>query len=279
MARQVTVRTDKDAYEDGETMTFTVEWAGAETEPEPPPAPAVLLGMTAAPNDTALTIAQFPGIRYMRDFGTPETLTPQGTGKSGLPGAEDIVFHYSWKGDVEGLKAWLDKATKPFFLSWYHEPMGDVTATTFQATCERMVEILDAHPSKDLCLGNGPVVTRYWLDQAGGDPETLWYDGATMFCGDCYNGSSTFYRTPEQMFGSTAAFARSKGVPWMVPEFGIELITGDNGAGRAAAVDVHIKWIREQPDCLAVGWWNRGGNRITGKEPEQTTWRQILAGQ
>lgn len=273
----VTARTDKPAYEPGEPIVVTLEWENVE--PEPLPAPSVRLGMTAAPSDTALTISTFPGIEYMRDFGSPENLTPMGTGKSGLAGTDDIAFHFSWKGNVEGLTLWLDGVTKPFYLSWYHEPMGAVAASTFVTTCQRMVEILNAHPRKDLCLGNGPIVTRYWLDQGGGDPETLWYDGATMFCGDCYNGSSTFYRTAQQMFGSIADFARSKGVPWMVPEYGIERVTGDNGTGRSQAMEDHIKWVREQPDCLAVGWWNRGGNRITGVEPEQTTWRGLLAEQ
>lgn len=256
----------------GQTVTAAASYTIAG------PAPTLLLGMSAALPDTALTLAEFPGIRYMREFGTPENLTPQRSGKSGLAGAENIVFHNSWKGDPELLKSYMDTATRPFFWTFHHEPMGDLTPVAYRTAAARAAQIAAAHPKKVLCLGNGPILTRYWLHQAGGNPADWWYDGATFVGVDAYNGSTTRYRTAEEMFGATAAFARSKGVPWMVPELGIERISGDSGAGRAQAMRDHIAWIRQQPDCLAVAWWNKGGNRITGVEPEQGVWRQILAG-
>jgi N-acetylmuramoyl-L-alanine amidase-like protein len=240
-----------------------------------------ILGMTAEPSDTALTLATFgPAIGYMRDFGQQQGayLTPAGTGKSALSGAEDILFHYSWKGDIEQLAGWMDEQVRPYLLTRRHEPMGDIAPADYRAECARMVEIIAAHPKAYLCLAHGPITTRYWLDH-GGDPADWWYEGAGFYGVDPYNGTDARYRTSEEMFGLAVRAARERGVPWLVGELGIERISSDpTGAGRAAAMRDHVAYAVESGDCLALAWWNKGGTRITGMEPEQSTWIELLEG-
>jgi hypothetical protein len=238
----------------------------------------LLLGATGQPNDTASTFSTFPGIRYFRDFGqsSGSTLTPHGTGKLALAPANSVP-HVSWKGPVEALGPWLNGAARPYYLTWHHEPMGDMAPAVYRAEAGKITQILASHPKRHLILGHGPIVTRYWLDQADGDPVDWWYLGATFYGTDCYNGSSTMYRTSQQMLGPGIAAARRFGVPWMVPEWGIERIGSDaSGSGRAQAMRDQIAYARQQPDCLGVAWWNIGGDRITGLEPEQTALRQLL---
>lgn len=260
----------------GQTVTDTVEYE---------PASPLLLGMTAQPGDTVLTFSTFAHIGYFRDFGKdgsdPDTLpelTAHGTGKLAQAPA-GCVAHVSWKDDVEALGPWLAAAPddRRYFLTWHHEPMGDVTPAAYRSNAGKIPQILAGHPKAHLVLGHGPVVTRYWLEQAGNDAADWAYPGMTFFAGDCYNGSTSTYRNATQMFGSTATAARRFNVPWLVPEYGIERITSDTtGSGRAQIMRDHIAWARSQGDCLAIAWWNIGGDRITNVEPEQGTWRQLL---
>lgn len=239
-----------------------------------------LLGMTAEPSDTALMVSEFGDLLYMRDFGIQKGayLPPHGAGKwLYLP--PRAVMHVSWKGNVEDLTVWLDGLARPIFLTYWHEPMGNIDPAVYRARATRMVEIVAGHRNRDLVLGNGPIVTRYWLDRSG-DPDLWCYDGMTFFGGDCYNGvGATTYRTGEQMFGSTARAAAARGMPWMAPEYGIALVPDDDGTGRAAAMDTGARWAQAEGNCLAVGWWGLGGNRIIGYPAETAVWRDLMAPQ
>lgn len=268
--------TDADDREVEVATTVTVEQQVTVRE-------RLRFGMTGMPGQPTNTmLSAFGGIRYMRDFGKdgsdtdslPE-LPAHGVGKMAAP--DGCLLHVSWKDDVENLAAWLDGLTRPIYLTWWHEPHGDMSPDTYRRNTSRMVQILDAHPNRRLVLHHGPIVTRWWLDQKGGDPADWWYEGATMYGVDCYNDATSRYRPAVEMFGTAARIARERGVPWLVPEYGIERITSDTtGAGRAATIREHVSWLRGQRDCLAVGWWNIGGDLITGVEPEQTVWRGVL---
>jgi len=245
----------------------------------------MLVGATAYPGKpTSDMLAAFPQVRYMRDFGRdggdadrlPE-LPAHDRGKMAAA-APDCVVHVSWKDDVDQLSDWLDGLVRPVYLTWWHEPMDDMGSADYRATAARMARIIAAHPRRHLVLGNGPIVSRWWLEH-GGDPADWWYEGATYYGVDCYNDHPRRYRTAVDMFGVAARAGRQFGVPWMVPEYGIERIESDpTGEGRARVMRDHMAWLREQPDCLAVGWWDHGGDLITGVEPEQTAWRDALAG-
>lgn len=240
-------------------------------------------GVNCSAGEFAQTLVDFPGIRYHRDFGADgpdsDTLTepPSHSSTKQTLAPASCVMHVSWKDDPNLLDAWLSAAPpeRRYWLTWHHEPMGDVAPATYRASAVRFSEILATHPRRQQVLGHGPIVTRYWLDNAGGNPADWWYPGATLYGGDCYTGGAA-YLTPEEMFGGTAQAARDRGVPWMVPEWGGERIPSDpTGAGRAAWIRDCADYLREQPDCLAAGWWNFTAWKIS-TDPERAVYRQIL---
>lgn len=250
-----------------------------------------LLGMTAEPADTELMVATFPDILYMRRFGAKvgdqpgvRLRLPDEPGEvkwQCLP--PNAIMHDSWKGDIEQLWAYLDRLTRPALLSPWHEPMDDVaagrlTAADFRRMGERGAEIIAAHPNGHFVLGWGPILTRWWLEH-GGNPDDYWFDGANMFCADSYNKLSTGYRTPEGMLATIAAIAAAYGVPWAVPELGAELIEGDDGTGRGAWLRGCAEWADQEGNCLAIGEWGLGGNRLIGHPIETAVWQELTAAQ
>lgn len=250
-----------------------------------------ILGMTTNPENTAAMISEFQGNQaswYMRDFGLElgKYLTPMGTGKSGLPGAENMLFHYSWKGSLDILPAWMDLAYQPYLLTYHHEPMGNRLPAEYRKVCLEMVKIIQSHPLGYLCIGNGPVVTRFWLDEKKGNPDDWWYEGATFYGTDCYDpAKNAQHLSPDKMYGSAARIAKERGVYWLVPENGIVQILDSSGkplpnagAMRSLAMIDNHKFATEEGNCFAVGWWNRGGDSISDKEPERSTWMELMNG-
>lgn len=243
----------------------------------------MLWGATALPGPaTDATVAAFPKLAYMRDFGRdgdgdrlPE-LPPHGQGKWLAPGLK----HVSWKDDVDELATWLDGLYEDIWLTWWHENHGDAgqSPALYRATATRMVEIIDGHPNGHFVVGNGPVVTRWWLVEKHGNPLDYWYPGATFYGIDVYNDTSQFYRDSYDLLRRPldAVRAALPGVPIVIPEFGLALVGGDDGTVRAQMMSAHAGYLRAQPDVAAVGWWDIGGNRITGKQPEQGTWAAVI---
>jgi hypothetical protein len=91
----------------------------------------------------------------------------------------------------------------------------------------------------------------------------------------------TRYLTPAEQFTKVRDFARSKGVPWGVREWGKKRIASDTtGQGRVAAMRADVEWCHAQGDCLGMAWWNFGdtppSSKIIGIEPEQAAFRQLL---
>lgn len=256
--------------------------------------PPMLVGLsTTAGALTRQSALDFPNIGYFRDFGNdgddpdrlPE-LTPHGTGKPvDLPNA---VAHHSWKDDVEQLGGWLNGIRRPSYLTWWHEPPGDVTSLAYRATGARVSQIIDAHPNRRWVLGHGPIVPRFWLDEKGGDPLDWAYPGMTHYGIDCYGRDTTAYRPASRLFG--AAFnkvrAAAPGVRLLVPEYGRTRVSADTtGVGRAAAIREDLGWLRQQPDVDAVAYWSntvreKDGTlidyRIAADSPEAAALREAM---
>lgn len=248
--------------------------------------PPMLVGLsTTVGAPTRQAVADYPGIRYMRDFGVdtadadrwPE-LPPHNGGKFG--DAPDAAMHVSWKDDVEQLTTWLDGVNRPVYLTWWHEPMGDVAPVTYRATAARVSQIVSAHPKKRYVLGHGPIVTRYWLDEDQGDPRVWAYPGMTHYGIDCYSRDTVAYWPASRMFGAAFAKVRTAqpGVRLLVPEYGLTRTAGDaTGEGRARAIRDHVAWLRQQADVDAVAYWSNAvvdaDYRIAAGTPEAAAWR------
>lgn len=246
------------------------------------------VGMSTAPGGpTEKMLAAYPRVRYMRDFGKdgadgdklPE-LPPHTAGKM-VAAPADCIVHVSWKDDVAELATWLNGLRRPIYLTWHHEPMGDVAPATYRSTAARVAQIVAAHPKRHLVLGHGPIVTRYWLDEGGGNPADWWYPGATHYGIDCYSRDTTAYWSPARMFGTAFAKVRTN-VPkarLLVPEYGLMRTTADTtGAGRAKAIREHLAWLKQQPDVDAAAYWNNWDEYEISSHPlESKAWRDMQA--
>lgn len=240
-----------------------------------------------APNGTAWgqAVTDFPKVTYTRDFGSPTNLTAVGTGKwTALPAG--AIMHASWKGDITTLGAWLDTLTRPVYLTWYHEPMGDVVPATYRSTAGQITGIVNAHPKKALVLGHGPIVTRYWLDEGGGSPTDWGYPGMTHYGIDCYQNTPTAsaYYDTTKMFTTVFNKVRAAypGVRLWVPEYGIAKLNSDStGSGRANAIRNHVQYLRTLTDVDVVAYFNNAVQfpqyAITATSPEGQAWIDMQA--
>lgn len=264
----------------------------------------MLIGMDA-PLGSAWNgvVTDYPGIRYTRDFGKDgpdaDTLTeptPYGTDKfTNLPAG--AVMHLSWKDDTALFQGWLDAlpvlpADHPgFYVSPWHEPRDDVdagtiTAAYFRSQGEQLAQIIANHPKRGCIRGNGPILTRFDLDEKGVDPTVYGYAGMTFYGVDCYSQDTNVYYSTTKMFGTvfdkvTAAYP---GIRLLVPEYGMVKTTTDStGQGRADTIRQHITYLKSRGDVDAVAYFNATGSipgvPFTSTSPEAAVWRDLQANQ
>ncbi|MCW3815055.1 hypothetical protein ONA91_11370 [Micromonospora sp. DR5-3] len=247
----------------------------------------LLVGMSTEKGaPTQQIVANYPNLRYMRDYGVdtdgdklPE-LPPLNAGK--FVDAPSAIMHVSWKDSVEQLSTWLNGLARPVYLTWYHEPMGDVTPATYRTTGTRLSQIVAAHPNRKWVLGHGPIVTRYWLDEGGGNPTDWGYPGMTHYGVDCYSRDTATYWPASRIFGTAFGKVRAAypGVRLLVPEYGLVRTTADKtGTGRAQAMKDHVTWLRQQAYVDAVAYWNNWAEfQLAYPSPEATAWRDLQNG-
>lgn len=226
--------------------------------------------------DMPASLTNYQGMKITRHFGVDYD-------KDGLPElpnvtsdmrwrsiAPDALIHVSYKDNVEQLNTWLNTLNREVLITWYHEPHGDVDPATYRRNAERMVAIINRHPRRHLVLGNGPIVTRFWLDE-GNNPDQFRYKGLTFFGLDPYNGKNmTRYRSSDEMYGRGFDTATRWDVPVVIGEIGAELIPGDTGAGRAMAIR---QWAVDARDSgMVTDWvyWNNNLNKLTDPEGDHT---------
>lgn len=271
-------------------------WQGFIDPQEPvtptPPTTPFLLGMSAPNGQPTQQIVAEYAPQYMRDFGSDggdaDSLPELGNINTGKWfDAPNVLMHTSWKDDVTQLSTWLDTLDRDIYISWYHEPEGDVDPAVFRSTCEQMVAIIDAHPNKARVLGNGPITTRYWLQEgSNGNPTDWGYTGMTFYGIDFYNQSTSSYWGVEQMFVPALTKVRSAypGIKIIIPEYGFIRTNADTtGTGRAAMLKTHIRWLRTQSDILACAYFNATGSipgvPFTATSPEGQAWKELMAEQ
>lgn len=247
---------------------------------------SLLFGATATPSTTASMVAAWPNSMYMREYGVnadsdalPD-LTPDGTGKYAVTAFKG-VYHQGWKDDVNQAASYRITTGRRRYWTWHHEPADDMSGATYRSTVAPLASIVANHPDRALILGHGPCLTRWQIyDEPLAtrvDPADYWHPGATIFFADSYNpggANAGSYRTPELMFGPIRDAAAALGVDWGVPEWGGERRTSDStGAERASWIRDCIAYLREQPRCRVVGWWDQGGCRVSN----QPSWPEFAA--
>lgn len=274
--------------EDGSTIVGTFKLV------PPPPKPKLLVGIDFPPSETDLHISRYSPLGYHRvfeDSGFPSLITGKLTK---LP--SNCCVHISWADNfddntVSNLQRFLDnlgefievrKLNWQVIITWKHEPMKKVDSATYKSVGPKIAQVCQNYK---FVIGNGPILTRYWMDEGGGNPEIYWYDGADTFGDDCYNGTAKAgsgaarYRSPAEMFDTGLSFADKMGVRFLVPEFGAErLRDGGDPLGT-----LRSKWMYDcvgyllDAEALAVAWWCVGGTTLEGDfAVEMGMWQGLM---
>jgi len=221
------------------------------------PPPALLLGVDTSNADLAHDLGDYPKMTYHRVF-SPTAWPNWTSGKlATLP--LSVTPHCSCDGPwvPEDFRAWCAKATRPVYATWKHEPMKKVSPTDYQHNSAEMAAIAAEYP---LILGTGPVLIRFWVDDARGDPSLWWFAGASFWGVDCYNGLDDRYRPPGEMFGTAVELGHGYGVPVLIPEWGVERLAFDaSGEQRAQVLRDSVTYLRSTR-VVAAGWWNVAGS-------------------
>lgn len=241
----------------------------------------VIIGATASPSTTAAMVAAWPNCGYSREYGkdgpdadTLTDLTPDNTNKYAVSSFHGY-WHTSYKDDPADVVSYrFDDAR---YWSWHHESADEMTGAQWLAGAVPLAQNLAVHPDAGNVLGTGPCLTNWQIRKDNPkrlDPATYWDDIFSFFSADSYNQKTNGYADPEIMFGSIRDVARGFGVPWLVPEWGGERVSGDtSGTSRAAWIRDCVAFLREQGDCIAVGWWDIGGCRVS----HQSGWPEFAA--
>jgi hypothetical protein len=139
------------------------------------------------------------------------------------------------------LQAW-NKSGRTVYWTYYHEAdRSRISSTSFRAGWASLLAVEKKYPSthvKSLSILTGILLAP---NQPHGNPAN-WYVPADILGFDCYVPASI----PRAM-----AYAKAKGKPWALPEFG-----ADNGdAGNVKYIQSTIaQWVSYPP--VAASWYN-----------------------
>lgn len=323
MVRCMTTRTHTEILGPGDNFALTAnrtEDGGQEVtlhvltpEPEPPARGPLLIGMEGpVGKETEGILSGFPGLQYMREFGSKvgtDTLPslPSWTGGKLKVMPSTCRPHVSWKQwDVARQRAWLDArpmqpgATLPdgywpeLDSTYWHEPHGDIDPALYRQRGEAWASMLDQHPNGQ-GITNGPIVTRYWLcDPRGakGNPADWWYDGADTYGIDVYEPDNrTTPMSSEELFGPALEKVYAvvpDHVEILIPEYGRRV-----GPGQMRADMIwedYLYLLEQHPRVRVFSAFNssqfpefafRGAGAATATDggrgtPEGATWAAAL---
>ena len=252
---------------DGSTITVAYE--------PPPPVPPMLVGSDRKPID----LTRYPKLAYTRLFGA--------VGK-GIPSVASVPAqvtpHVSFKDAPTGalLDPWLASLDRDVYLTWHHEPEGDMTPDAYQAGWHALGAIIgEANPHVTLV----EIFTLYAQTHGKTPWRQLWSGEADAFGLDCYNTvvAKTGYPDPAAFFAvATDAMAGMTDMQLLIPELGTRLALDDTaGYGAAAWYSDCAEYLRAQ-GCRAVAVWDQmGANSVdwtlTGRP--LAAWQDVVAGQ
>ncbi len=266
------------------------------------------IGINATPAELAATLAAFPGVATCRVFGAVNKGIPawSGSAMSTLIKAGVIPWpsFKDWPADgfaITAVKTWLTAmppTVSEVWLTYHHEPEGDLQPREFRRRWAVLAKAVRAHPNANrvklipihtLYPSRHKMWDRYtvdWTQWAGVWQQWAPTDSAGNYLGDamgwdCYlETTATDYEDPARFFCHPIGAAHSVGVPLVVPELGaVRVPTDSTGTARAA-------WITECVDHLtsygatAVNWWHATGTNgrdyRLDDEPSKAAWREAI---
>lgn len=244
---------------DGSTVGYT--WT---PPPAPPVKPPIRVGTDALPVDTK----RMPGAAYTRIYNPPG----HGLNASLTAVPAQVIPHVSFK-DIPTatmVNGFLGKLTRPIYLTFNHEPEGDLTRAAYQSAWHTLAALVGAHPNGHL-VTLVEVFTLYAQvhgktgpDKLDTRAEDMWTGVALIVGVDCYQETSaTEYLPLRTMAARAFEIAKNLDVPLMFPEFGRQPITGDTGHGAGKAYEADIA-DADDAGVIAMGLWDTGGDALAG---------------
>jgi hypothetical protein len=228
---------------------------------------------TSLGNNPAQTVKLFPNARIGRVFeNTPRAQLP------GLPASYQIWLSFNTSPSLVAsgrfnaqfaglLKAW-NASGRTVFWDWQHEAdrQRGFSSAQFRAGWAQLLSVERKYPStrvRSMSILTGILLAP---NQPHGNPAN-WYVNADVLGFDCYVPASV----PRAM-----AYARSKGKPWAIPEFGAH--SGDSGD--VAYITMTINQFASYPP-IGAAWFNNTAaanfSQPLAKLPRTTAYLRALA--
>lgn len=220
-------------------------------------------------SDAPVNLTRLPGTAYYRVFNGPGKGLSVALG--GLPAG--VKPHVSFKDPPAAafVKPFLDALTRPIWLTYNHEPEGDMAVADYKARWVTLGAIVNAHPKHGLvtlCEVYTGYAQRYRTKTGpDGKPttwDTMWSGVATAIGMDFevdkqWTGYPT-YPDPAKFFAPLVNAGKTLGVPILIPELGWPQIPSDTtGAGLAAWYTTVVKYLRSV-GCAAVAAYDSIGS-------------------
>lgn len=236
-----------------------------EFTPAPVPVKRPLLAGTDA---VPVNLTRTPTTRYVRVYNQP------GHGLSASIGAipAGVTPHVSFKDAPTAamVNSFLNILTRPIFLTFNHEPEGDLSTVAYQAYWDALSSLVALHRNGHL-VTLVEVFTGYAQEHGKTGPdgkdtlaEHMWSGRASMVGVDVYQDHAALtYPTYAALTKRAYAIAKALGVPLMFPEWGRQPIPDDtagHGVGLAYADDIAQA---EADGIVAMGLWDNGGCSLT----------------
>ncbi len=229
---------------------------------------------TSLGSNAAQTVTLFPNARIGRVFwGTPKATLPS------LPSSYQIwlSFNVSPTTVAAGkfnaqfallLQAW-NKSGRTVYWDWEHEadnPRKGFTPTEIRAGWAQLLSVEKKYPSskvKSMSIYEGYLLAP---SQPHGNPDS-WYVNADVLGFDCYIPANVV---------RAMDYAKSKGKPWAIPEFGNH--DGDLG-DKAYVTQTILSWAPYRP--IGAAWYNNTAaanfSQPLVQIPQTTTYLRALA--
>jgi len=246
------------------TATTAAKSASASSFAIPAGAHGVRWGTSLGTN-TSTTLRLFPNPDVVRVFwSSPKAQLPS------MPSSAALIVSFkalpSSSAFASILQSW-NKSGRTVYWTYYHEADRDnISATKFRAGWASLLAVEKKYPSthvKSLSILTGILLAP---NQPHGNPAN-WYVPADILGFDCYVPASI----PRAM-----AYAKAKGKPWALPEFG-----ADNGdAGDVKYIQSTIaQWVSYPP--VAASWYNNTAGASFSQPltrlPQTTAYLKALA--
>ena len=237
------------------------------------------VGSDAKPVD----LVKYPRLAYTRVFAA--------LGK-GIPSIADVPLqvlpHVSFKDPPTAtvVNAWLATISRPVYLTYHHEPEGDLSPTDYRAGWATLAKLVQAHHNGHF-VTLVEIFTRYAQVHGKQTPwgpatwQNLWSGHASMMGWDCYlESTAKSFLPPATFFAGLLDAAKLCAVPYIVPELGSLPMSFDPDGSKEAAWLTACATYLKANGCRIVSAWDNpaGGNYVLTGKP-LAAWQKIVATQ